>query len=365
MTKRLTPIFTITNRITAGLTRIERARGFLEAATLSEAWVREMGRRALILEAHHTTHIEGTRLTLDQAERLLAGSTVPEAGPDDVQELLNYRVAFDFVSQYLATGGPITEGLVREIHKCLVEGVRGGAATPGEYRRIQNYVVNSATGDRLYTPPPAHDVPIMMAELVDWLNREQDIHPVLVSGIAQFQLVQIHPFLDGNGRTSRLLSTLCLYRAGYDFKRLFTISEYYDRDRLAFYQAIQSVRKSGMDMTGWLEYFVEGLTTQLAEVRKRGEQAIQRDVLIKDHNLSERQAKALGYILEHGSMTIQDYERLCPEVNRRSLQRDLKAMINKGVILEKATSPTDPAKRYLLMEGSPERPAMTSCDTEL
>ena len=91
----------------------------------------------------------------------------------------------------------------------------------------------------MYTPPPAHDVPILMRELVDWLNRERDIHPVLVSGIAQFQLVHIHPFLDGNGRASRLLSTLCLYRAGYDFKRLFTISEYYDRDRTAFYRAIQ------------------------------------------------------------------------------------------------------------------------------
>jgi Fic family protein len=333
MTKSFKPIFTITNRITAGLTRIERARGFLEAATLSEAWVREMGRRALILEAHHTTHIEGTRLTLEQAKRLLEGNPVPEADPDDVWELLNYRKAFDFVSEYLETSGPITEGLVREIHKRLVEGVRGGAAAPGEYRKIQNYVVNSVTGATVYTPPPAHDVPIMMAELVDWLNRAQEVHPVLVSGVAQFQCVHIHPFLDGNGRTSRLLSTLSLYRAGYDFKRLFTISEYYDRDRAAFYKAIQSVRESGMEMTGWLEYFVEGLTTQLTEVRERGEQAIRRDVLIKEHDLSERQAKALGHILEHGSLTIQGFERLCPEVNRRSLQRDLKVMVDVGLLV--------------------------------
>lgn len=333
MTTGLTPIFTITNRITAGLTRIERARGFLEAAALSEAWVREMGRRALILEAHYTTHIEGTRLTLEQAERLLAGDPVPEADPDDVQELLNYRKAFEFVSEYLEDSGPITEGLIREIHKRLVEGVRGGAAAPGEYRTVQNYVVNSVTGDIVYTPPPAHDVPIMMAELVDWINREQEVHPVLVSGISQFQFVHIHPFLDGNGRTSRLLSTLYLYRAGYDFKRLFTISEYYDRNRSAFYQAIQSVRERGMDITGWLEYFVEGLTTQLTEVRTRGEQAIRRDVLIKEHNLSDRQAKAIGHILQHGSLTIQDFEHLCPEVNRRSLQRDLKAMVDRGVIV--------------------------------
>jgi Fic family protein len=353
MTKSFKPTFTITNRITAGLTRVERVQGFLEAATLSEAWVREMGRRALILEAHHTTHIEGTRLTLEQAEQLLAGKPVPEADPDDVRELLNYKKAFEFVSEYLEDGGPITEGLIREIHKRLVEGVRSGAAAPGEYRKIQNYVVNSVTGETVYTPPPAHDVPIMMAELVDWLNREQEVHPVLMSGIAQFQLVHVHPFLDGNGRTSRLLSTLCLYRSGYDFKRLFTISEYYDRDRPAFYRAIQSVRERGMDMTGWLEYFIEGLTTQLAEVRERGEQAIRRDVLVKEHRLSDRQAKALGHILEHGSLTIQDFEGLCPEVNRRSLQRDLKALIEKGVVVEKATSPTDPTKRYVLMEGIP------------
>ncbi len=333
MTKTFPPTFNITNRIAAELTRIERARGFLEAATLSDAWVREMGRRALILEAHHTTHIEGTRLTLDQAEQLLAGKPVPEADPDDVRELLNYKKAFEFVSEYLEDGGPITEGLVREIHKRLVEGVRGGAAAPGGYRKIQNYVVNSSTGETVYTPPPAHDVPIMMAELVDWLNQEQEIHPVLVSGISQFQLVHIHPFLDGNGRTSRLLSTLFLYRAGYDFKRLFTISEYYDRDRQAFYRAIQGVREAGMDMTGWLEYFVKGLATQLMEVRQRGERVIRKDVLVKEHRLSDRQAKALGHILEHGSLTIKDFEGLCPKVNRRSLQRDLKALVDRSVIV--------------------------------
>jgi Fic family protein len=97
------------------------------------------------------------------------------------------------------------------------------------------------------------------------------IHPALVAGVAQFQLVHIHPFVDGNGRTSRLLSTLCLYRSGYDFKRLFTLSEFYDRDRSRFYRALQSGREREMDLTAWLEFFVEGLTTQLTEVKERGE----------------------------------------------------------------------------------------------
>lgn len=91
--------------------------------------------------------------------------------------------------------------------------------------------------------------------------------PVLIAGIAQFQLVHIHPFLDGNGRSARLLSTLYLYKTGYDFKRLFTISEYYDRDRSNYYKAIQAVREKDMNMTSWLEYFVNGLALSCRKFR--------------------------------------------------------------------------------------------------
>ena len=176
------PKFTITNTMTAAITQIERARGFLEAARLSDDWVRDMGNQALIKEAHHTTHIEGTRLTLDQAERLWKGEAVPEADPDDARELLNYRSAFEFVSECLDSGDPITEGWIREIHRKLVEEVRGGSAAPGDYRRIQNYVANAATGEVIFTPPSAVEVPIMMSEMVKWLNSGLEIHPVLIIG---------------------------------------------------------------------------------------------------------------------------------------------------------------------------------------
>ncbi|WP_217909504.1 Fic family protein [Desulfosediminicola flagellatus] len=114
--------------------------------------------------------------------------------------------------------------------------------------------------------------------------------------------------LDGNGRASRLLSTLYLYKAGYDFKRLFTMSEYYDRDRQNFYRSIQSVRENVMDMTGWLDYFVTGLETQMVEVKARGEQVIRRDVWVQKHGLNERQGKAIEFLLAHGKLTIQDFE---------------------------------------------------------
>ncbi len=173
-----------------------------------------------------------------------------------------------------------------------------------------------------------------MQDLVAWLQSDSEIHPVLIAGIAQFELVHIHPFVDGNGRTSRLLSTLCMYSAGYDFKRLFTISEYYDRDRQAFYQAIQSVREQNMDLTGWLEFFTKGLATQLDEVKTRGEQVIRVDVLSKQHGLNVRQAAAIESLLEHKRLTISELERLCPGVARRGLQRDMKDLITKKLVEE-------------------------------
>ncbi len=328
----MTPEFTITNAITRDLTTIERARGFLEAATLSDEWVRRMSQRALLLEAHHTTHIEGTQLTLEQSQAVWEGRAVDAANADDVRELLNYRDAFQLVSEYLSSGLPITETLIRSIHQRLVEGVRGGEGKPGAYRLIQNYVVSGKTGKPVYTPPPPEAVPGLMQELVEWLRADTAIHPVLVAGIAQFDLVHIHPFVDGNGRTSRLLSTLCMYRAGYDFKRLFTISEYYDRDRQAFYRAIQGVREQGMDLTGWLEFFTQGLATQLQETVERGRRAIKADVLAVEHRLNDRQILAIARLQEQAYLDIEQLESLCPGIARRSLQRDLKLLTEAGII---------------------------------
>jgi Fic family protein len=332
------PKFNITNSIANDLTQIVMVKGFLDAAILSETWIGEMQNRALILEAHHTTHIEGTQLTLEQSKKVLQGERPANTNSDDVKELINYRDAFDLVADYLDKDGPVTEGLIREIHKCLVKDVRGNSAAPGAYRKIQNYVINSSTGETVYVPPPAYEISSLMKELVDYINTTE-VHPVLMSGIAQFQLVHIHPFLDGNGRTARLLSTLCLYIKGYDFKRLFTISEYYDRNRVDYYKAIQSVRDHEMDMTIWLEYFTHALAEQLQAIKTKGEVVIQIDKVAKQYKLSNRQIKLFRFLFEQLELTIKDFEQIFVDIPRRSLQRDLKDLIDKKlVIMEGSTN---------------------------
>ena len=93
-----------------------------------------------------------------------------------------------------------------------------------------------------------------------------------------------------------------------------------------------------MDMTCWLEYFIEGLSTQLAEVKQRGEQVIRRDLLVQKYGLNDRQSRAVDYLMQNDRLTIQDYEALCPEVNRRTLQRDLKAMIDMELLVSEGST---------------------------
>ena len=345
------PKYTITPKINKALVEIERVRGFLDAVKLKDDWIADMQKKALILESHHSTHIEGTALSLEQAKSILEGGKVKGVNRDDERELLNYKKAMDFISKYLGKDDPVSEGIVRELHKILVKGVRGENADQGNYRKIQNYVVNSRTREVVYTPPAPLDVPHLMREFTDWVSKAEDVSPILVAGIAQFQFVHIHPFIDGNGRTARLLSTLILYKTGYDFKRLFTISEYYDKDRLSYYQAIQTVRKNNMDMTTWLEYFVGGLRSQMTEIQAKGEQLIKQDSQlqkIKKMGLNKRQEKAVKHLIIKGTLSVNEYQSVVSCI-RRTAQRDLEELVEKKVIKIVAKSATDPTKHYILL----------------
>ena len=255
------------------------------------------------------------------------------------------------MSDYLKSESQITEAIIKQIHKELVKGVRGDSASPGRYRKIQNYVGNAVTKEIIYMPPKPEEVPTLMTNFVEWINQKSYIHPVLKSGIIQFQFVHIHPFIDGNGRTSRLLCALYLYQSDYDFKKLFSISEYYDKDRRSFYHAIQSVRANDMDMTDWLEYFVKGFWFQIKEVMEKGKKVILKDTLIQDHSLSKRQAIILEHILENEKLFPKDFEQLALKMSKadklktdsvtitvRTLQRDIKDMMSKQIIEAKGAT---------------------------
>jgi len=326
----------------AALRAIDQLQGRLDAVPIGSDWLDAARDRALAREALHTTRIEGSQITIEEASLALSGADVPTARPDDVRELLNYRTAYERVIAYVASGRPITQVFIREVHRALVAGVRGGAAAPGEYRRVQNYVVNQRTGATIYTPPPANEIPDRMAALTEWLA-EAETHPVLAAGIAQFELVDMHPFLDGNGRTARLLSLACLHRSGYAFRGLFSLSEFYDDDRGQYYDAIQGVRDSGGDPNGWLAYFANGLRTQL----ERAVDHMERRVTVEHvagRSLNPHQQRILEEVLRNGSVSIRTLAANLPSVPRRTLQYALHQFVDSDVLVAEGETQT---RRYV------------------
>ena len=209
----------------------------------------------------------------------------------------------------------------------------------GEYRSTQVVVKNSLTGEVTFKPPAAIAVPVQIKEFVDFINSTgaDDIHPVLKSGVVHYELVRIHPFVDGNGRVSRALSTCILFREGYDIRKFFSLEEYFDSDAEEYYSALQSVGKNEGDLTEWLTYFTQGLAIELSKIKDKIEK-ISVDVKLKERQggtpilLSERQLKIIEYIQKTGYLQNNGFKQLFPMVSEDTVLNELKYLIKHGLV---------------------------------
>ena len=332
-----TPKFEYTHSIVKDLMNIEGAKEVIENSPILPVWQSRLQKEALVRQAHHTTRIEGTQLTIEQVRDLIDDKPVV-ARERDIQEVRNYLKVAAFIDEVY--GDPDMEfdlRTIRHIHYLILDGIEGGYE-PGEFRKIQNYVVNNKTKEVIYTPPPASEVPILMLELVDWLRSDEanQLSPLLKAGIAHYQLVDIHPFLDGNGRTARALANLILYHAGYDIKKLFSLEEYYDANPAGYYEALQSVRTTGV-LTTWLTYFTAGIA---AEMQKIKELVLthSRDRALRDKigqvALSERQLTILAYVEKNGRITNRELQQLA-NLSHASAYKELLTLVESGVLVKK------------------------------
>ena len=332
-----TPKFEYTHSIVKDLMNIEGAKEVIENSPILPVWQSRLQKEALVRQAHHTTRIEGTQLTIEQVRDLIDEKPIV-ARERDIQEVRNYLKVAAFIDEVY--GDPNMEldlRTIRHIHYLILDGIEGGYE-PGEFRKIQNYVVNNKTKEVIYTPPSASEVPILMLELVDWLRSDEanQLSPLLKAGIAHYQLVDIHPFLDGNGRTARALANLILYHAGYDIKKLFSLEEYYDANPAGYYEVLQSVRTTGV-LTTWLAYFTAGIA---AEMQKIKELVLthSRDRALRDKigqiALSERQLAILAYVEKHGRITNRELQQLA-NLSHASAYKELLTLVESGVLVKK------------------------------
>jgi Fic family protein len=205
------PRYTLTPAMARSLMEIEAVRAVVEQSPLPPAVQSEIRNRARLRSTHYSTRIEGNRLTLAEAERVLAGRKVPFHGRErDMQEVRSYWKALLRVEEWAERGAELTEELIQRIHS-LVEG-RTRPSQMTATRDGQNTIRDSPAGALVYLPPEARDVPALMAGFVAWIRQAEGerLPPPLIAGLAHYQFVTIHPDYDGNGRTARLLATFLL-----------------------------------------------------------------------------------------------------------------------------------------------------------
>lgn len=214
---------------------------------------------AIRKEALMTSQIEGTQATLTDLFDDEAGLAV--SNTDDVEEVTNYLRAFRHVQGQLRnpTGLPISVRLLCDAHRLLLDGVRGAGKQPGELRRSQNWIGGTRPGNAVFVPPPAEQVPALLADLERFIHAPAVGLPVLVKvALVHQQFETIHPFLDGNGRMGRLLIAALLEHWGLLPEPLMYLSGYLKQHQSTYYRRLSDVRTEG-DWEAWVGFFLDGV----------------------------------------------------------------------------------------------------------
>lgn len=349
-----TPKYQISNQILKNIGVIEAAKEVIENAPLVPYYEKQFRSEAITKTIHHGTHIEGNDLSLDQTKRVLEGEEIV-GNERDIQEVFNYRDVMRLLDELRDKRGGYVLADLTDIHYETVKKIVAEEKA-GAFRKTQVVIKEEGTGRIIFQPPPHVEVPYLLKDFLMWLNTElaREIHPIIRAAIAHYVLVSIHPFVEGNGRTVRAFSTLILMREGYDIKRFFALEEHIDNDPGAYYEAFSLVDKQSKniaerDLTNWLEYFTKVVAVELEKIKERVRKlSIDSKLKLKIGEqvaLTERQMTLIEYLSENGSAVMQDLKSVLSMVSEDTVLRDLKALMEKGIIKKEGSTK---ASRYVI-----------------
>ncbi len=345
------PNFNITHNLLTYTGTIEAARALIENSPLVPAWEAKFKDDAMARTIHFGTKIEGNDLTQDQAKKVVrldliddpaeaAKKTGIVARERDIQEVINYRNVIKWIDQQDAeiSLDLFCQDTLKKLHSLTMNKLLE-ESNIGHFRQKQVIVRGAVQGQVVFRPPVSVEVPYLVEDFFEWLNSSQakEIHPIFKAAITHYQLVFIHPFIEGNGRTARAMANLVLYATGYDFKKFFSIEEYFDQDVDNYYRALQSVQQTeNDDLTYWLEYFCYGLALEIEKVKEKVLK-LSKDLKLKEElgqqvALSEREILILELLQNQGEITSQDAQDVLLNVSIDTVLRDLKDLMKKGIV---------------------------------
>lgn len=318
------------------LTDLDRQRWLFDHLPIDPTHAEWMRRRAWVRTVHGTTRIEGNTASDIEVEALLAGEGRTRLSDREAREIVGTRDALDLVDELVVSNVDLDEGVIRELDRRVLWG-QSPLLTPGEYRRGENRVID-ARGDPVFQTPASGDVPELMQRYAAWLSTAVAHHaPPVAAALAHLELVAIHPFNDGNGRTARAVTRLMLLRHGYAFGGLVSLDAQLDLDRPAYFAAIRAAIGRdyipGYDATPFVRYLVLSMSSAadhvLARLRSLGRVMVGVRRAVADGSLPAPMIDGLAYAWINRHLRAGDYIRVTGR-SAQSTTRDLAIAVREG-----------------------------------
>ncbi|MBT3092597.1 MAG: Fic family protein [Candidatus Thiodiazotropha sp. (ex Lucina pensylvanica)] len=327
-----TPKYTISNKLLSTIREIGESIGELKSLYLSDQDFAKLEIEARELSSYASTSIEGNPLPLTDVKRLL--KTRKEHVRDTEREVLNYNNALQSLYADVRSGKfKLDIKTLEKIQGQVVHGLMDNPAHCGVVRKAPVIIRNPRKIDEIvFIPPDSKDIRKLTGDLFKFIEGNiGKIDPIILAGIFHRQCVIIHPFIDGNGRTTRLLTTAILGKAGLDLFEIFSFENYYNRNITRYFKAVGLEGdyydlKDDIDFSAWLEYFADGILDELRRVRKALPEQSEPKPRLEPHH-----RQILAYIEEHGSITQREY---C-QISSRSLasrKLDFDKLLKMGLI---------------------------------
>jgi len=332
------PNYTITDSMLNKIAQIESYRTKIESSYILPEREITMRYRATVEAAHSSTSIEGNPLNAKQVESVLSSHTQLTRHQYAEIEVKNYQKALSWANKRKAIDRPITLVDILQIHKLLMKNILPKEKV-GTLRKNVVHIENQ-NKETIYTGPKTETVKHEIEKLLNWLNNEaESVHPIVVAAILHFQFVSIHPFSDGNGRSTRVLTMLYLGLQHYGFRNSLVLDSYYSIEKEAYYSALHKAQGSTYhsaaraDLVPWLEYFIGGFLSSVkvlyVEVATLSKLIRQTEGKTK---ISHEMADILSYAKQFGSITLTEAEDILIGVPRRTIQRKLKMLVDDGYL---------------------------------
>lgn len=325
----------ITPEILSLIAEIDEFKGAWRAiGRIAPERLSSLRRVATIESVGSSTRIEGARLTDREVEKLLANIRLGSFTTRDEQEVAGYAEVMETIfSAYEAIS--FTENHIRQLHRDLLAHSTKDERHRGAYKTLSNNVeAFNEEGESLgivFETASPFDTPRRMAELLAWLDeqgREKHLHPLLVVAILVVVFLEIHPFQDGNGRLSRILTTLLLLRAGYAYVPYSSLESIIEQSKESYYISLRrtqgTIRSTEPDWNPWIEFFLRALHLQKTRLEKKMERE---RIILAD--MPELSVTLLELAREHGRITVSEAARIT-DASRHTIKDHLKALVDQG-----------------------------------